>query len=350
MDIDLLSKMVKELILDKDEVALPGAGVFVAEVVPSTFSDKGYTINPPYRKLSFRQRENAEDTSLVDFYAESNKCSRADAEKVIRGFLSEMLDVLREKKTIIFPGLGRLRATRENNFFFVADEDLDIYPAGFGLSPISLKTHEETGEEVTAAVTGLADMLAEPVAGTSTSPAAAEPEKPAAEAPAEPVVPESPATAGPESAETEKAPEQEKPVAEIPAEPNLVVEPVGTPVAAEPEKSDTEAPVEPNTAVGPVGAPVAAEPEKPAAETPAEPEASWLPGTPVDMAESVADTSTISATAESAHKHKALKTMLIVIAAFAALLVLYVIFARLFPGLMDSLLYNQEQLEILRHE
>ena len=40
MDIDLLSKMVGELILDNDEVSLPGVGTFVAEVVPSTFSDK----------------------------------------------------------------------------------------------------------------------------------------------------------------------------------------------------------------------------------------------------------------------------------------------------------------------
>ena len=39
------------------------------------------------------------------------------------------------------PGLGRLRATRENAFFFVPDEDLDIFPEGVGLRPVSLKSH-----------------------------------------------------------------------------------------------------------------------------------------------------------------------------------------------------------------
>ena len=39
MDIDLLSKMVKEVILDRDKVVLPGLGTFVAEMVPATFSD-----------------------------------------------------------------------------------------------------------------------------------------------------------------------------------------------------------------------------------------------------------------------------------------------------------------------
>ena len=89
---------------------------------------------------------------LVDLYAKANGVSQADANRILTDFLAEMKEVLMVKKTIVFPGLGRLRATRENHFFFVADEDLDIYPAGFGLQPISLKTHEETQEEVAAAV------------------------------------------------------------------------------------------------------------------------------------------------------------------------------------------------------
>ena len=162
MDIDLLSKMVKELILDSDRVVLPGFGAFVAEIVPSTFSDKGYTINPPYRKLFFRMKPE-EDTRLIEFYASSNDVELAVANKVIRDFVEELKSVLFTRKTVVFPGLGRLRATKENTVFFVADEDLDIYPAGFGLEPLSLKTHQESAAEVTAAVEGLKQLLEEPV-------------------------------------------------------------------------------------------------------------------------------------------------------------------------------------------
>lgn len=163
MDIDLLSKMVKELILDNDRVALPGLGSFVAEVVPSTFSDKGYTINPPYRRLYFRSKPD-EGRELAEFYASTNKVEEDMAERIIKDFVSELKSVLHAKKTVVFPGLGRLRATKENNVFFVADEDLDIYPAGFGLEPISLKTHQETREEVSAALTDLKSILEEPKA------------------------------------------------------------------------------------------------------------------------------------------------------------------------------------------
>ncbi|MBO4755391.1 MAG: hypothetical protein J5519_01360, partial [Bacteroidales bacterium] len=180
MDIDLLAKMVKEVIMDHDSVTLPGVGCFVTEVVPASFTDKGYTIHPPYRRLFFSPKQ-GDDTLLVSLYARSNNISEEDATRILVEFLSEMKEVLKVRKTIVFPGLGRLRATRENHFFFVADEDLDIYPAGFGLESLSLKTHEETKEEVAEAVSNLADMLEAPApepvveeTGADASPAAEE--------------------------------------------------------------------------------------------------------------------------------------------------------------------------------
>ena len=152
--------MIKELILDNDRVVLPGLGCFVAEMVPATFSDKGYTINPPYRRLYFRAKPDTDDV-LMNFYAESNGLDRDVACRILGDFIAELRNIIFTKKLIVLPGLGRLRATKENNIFFIADEDLDIYPAGFGLEPISLKTHQESQQEVSAAVVGLRSLLEE---------------------------------------------------------------------------------------------------------------------------------------------------------------------------------------------
>ena len=159
MDIDLFSDIVKDLILDNDEVTLPGLGTFVPELMPSTFSDKGYTINPPYRRLSFRQRWREDDSLLADFYSRTNGIDKSQAAGIVGEFISGLKETLQSKKLVVLPGLGRLRATKENAFFFIADEDLDIYPYGFGLEPVSLKTHEETPEEVTAVVKELQEAL-----------------------------------------------------------------------------------------------------------------------------------------------------------------------------------------------
>ncbi|MBR0174754.1 MAG: hypothetical protein IJQ22_04540 [Bacteroidales bacterium] len=163
MDITLLSKMIGELLLDHEEVGLPGLGAFLAEMVPASFSDKGYTINPPYRRVTFLPSR-SEDDSLVELYSQSNGIDYDQAKAILQHFLEETKKDLLDKKLVVFPGLGRLRSTRQNNFFFITDEDLDIFPDGFGLPPVSLKNHVETKEEVQEKVEELVNLVEVPAA------------------------------------------------------------------------------------------------------------------------------------------------------------------------------------------
>ena len=225
MNIDLLSQMVYDLILEHDSLSLPGVGCFVAEIVPATFTDRGYTINPPYRKLSFRS-SGPSDTLLVDLYAASNNVSAEVARKVLVEFLAEMKTLLYAKKNVVFPGLGRLRATRENNIFFVADEGLDIFPEGFALEPLSLKARKETPEEISRSVEKLEGILngEEPVAQTVSE---------AEEAAIEVVADETP---------MDETPMDETPVDETPADETPVPEPIEPEILVQ-EKAEEKAPV-----------------------------------------------------------------------------------------------------------
>lgn len=180
MDIDLLAKMIRDVVLEKDEVALPGLGVFLAEFVPASFSDKGFTINPPYKRLTFRQEVNAGDDTLIRMYAEANNIGEDAAARIVNDFLSGLKDILMVRKSVVFPELGKLRATRENNFFFIADENLDIYPEGFGLEPVSLKTHQEAVSEVAETIAGLRSIL-EPETASGTDIASESETPPASE-------------------------------------------------------------------------------------------------------------------------------------------------------------------------
>lgn len=213
MDIDLFSEIVKDLILDNDEVTLPGLGTFVSEVVPSTFSDKGYTINPPYRKLSFRQRVSESDNTLVEFYSKVNGTDPSASRHILQDFIDGLRTTLQTRKVVVFPGLGRLRATKENTFFFIADEDLDIYPYGVGLEPVSLKTHEETPEEVSETVSALKEIIAGPAVSQEAKEEAKEVDEAASvedDAPAEEA----------EKPEEEVPVKEEIPAVEVPAAPS----------------------------------------------------------------------------------------------------------------------------------
>lgn len=140
MNIDILSGIIKRLILANSEVSLPGIGTFVTEDAPATFSDKGFTINPPYRKLLFRERIEMNNL-LAEAYSKENMVGIEESSAVMREFMEGLKAELETRKSIYLPGLGRLRATKENNFFFIADEDIDIFPDGFGLEAVSLKSH-----------------------------------------------------------------------------------------------------------------------------------------------------------------------------------------------------------------
>lgn len=181
MDVLLLSRMIKELVLENDRVSLPGLGVFVCEYVPASFSDKGFVINPPYKRIYFRSKKE-DDGLLVSFYAGKNGVDMAVAEKFVEDAVSDIRQELESKRSVEFPELGKLRSTKENTLFFVADRDLDIYPDGFGLVSVSLKSSESEDIPESVPVTPAA-----PAASATSVP----PEVPAA--PAVPVAPAAPA-------------------------------------------------------------------------------------------------------------------------------------------------------------
>ena len=327
MDIDLLSKMVKELILDNDRVVLPGLGSFVAEIVPSSFSDKGYTINPPYRRLYFRSKPD-QGGELAEFYASSNQVDLAVAEKIIADFVSELKAVLHSKKAVVFPGLGRLRATKENNVFFIADEDLDIYPAGFGLEPVSLKTHQETREEVSAAVVGLKSLLSETVQPEPLD-QPAETDQPAEAARPE----EEKAGAG------ENAPAIEP---EIDIVPEDTPEPESIPQSDMENVSDMEG--------------VSGVEEHSDIEDDSDNKTDNDPDVELKLdavPESDSDVSQTGQQPETSRKGSARKVLLVIVLVIMALAVLGLIalavVGRMYPEFLDPYLYTPEELEILNH-
>ncbi|MGN0194990.1 MAG: hypothetical protein ACI4AE_00865 [Candidatus Cryptobacteroides sp.] len=365
MDIDLLSKMVKELIMTNDEVFLPGVGSFVAEIVPASFSDKGFTINPPYRRLYFRQRGDQSNTLLVDFYSRlNNNLDKENARRIVVDFLKEMKAVLEERKLIVFPGLGRLRATKENNFFFVADEDLDIFPGGFGLERISLKSHEETPGEVSAAVAGLKELIAVPEPAAETEPVAETVTEDVAVTEAiadevEKTAIEAAASMETTAVQAEKIAEEAAGAAEAAAEP--VAETVAEAIEDSVENAVNEAVAVTETVADTVVEAVADSVENMATET-AEVIGALSEATENAASQDAAtgDTAEVETTEEQAEEavqkpkkpvwKKLLTIAGIVLLAMIALILVYAIAARIFPGLFDSLLYSPDELEIILAE
>lgn len=138
-DVDIFAACLKDLLLENDVVTVPGLGSFLTRLMPASFSDLGRTINPPYRKLSFRTAETGDASLFMAALAASLK-EGTDVEAWLKSFVAGFKEALDRTKRVELAGLGALRATAQNDYFFVASEDLDIYPEGMGLEPVTIKS------------------------------------------------------------------------------------------------------------------------------------------------------------------------------------------------------------------
>ena len=148
MEINLFSKCIKDLILENDRVDVPYLGTFSAEMMPASYSDRQTTIHPPYRKMSFHKGTVplSEGGLLLDKVVQETGVSLDQAGVELGWCLSRLSSELEGRKICKLPGLGVMRANARNEFFFVPDDDLDIWPDGIGFEPISIKISEKKEE------------------------------------------------------------------------------------------------------------------------------------------------------------------------------------------------------------
>lgn len=138
MDQKLFADIIKEVLVRDNIACLPGLGAFVTREVPAFFSHKGFVINPPYLKLDF-DPQIKDNTALVEFYSESNNISLSRAKAIVGEYVQCLASEMYAARFVELPGLGRLRVTRSNDVFFVADEELSIFPHYDCLEPVSLR-------------------------------------------------------------------------------------------------------------------------------------------------------------------------------------------------------------------
>ena len=354
-----MSRILKELVTDHDMVGLPGIGTFVTEVVPASFSDKGYTINPPYRRLSFVQGR-VEDKLLIDFYSESNEVDVEVAEAYITQFLHEMKQVLKERKIILLPGLGRLRATKENNFFFVPAEDLDIFPDGFALKPVSLKNIQREMEPVTIPVS-FADAVQSLMEKNKVEPQPEQVHEPEPQPLRElvPLDPEQVPYSGADIPLDPQAMQEPEPESEPEAQPQPEPEPEAQPeqqpepeqLKIEPAQPETE-PEQPEPEPEPQPEQTQAEPEQqPNPEPTPEPEQVQVDPEPTAEPEQQPQAEPEQAKPEPGQQTRPRRrwwiAVLVVVALLAVALGVFIILAHAAPDFIDSILYTPEELRII---
>ena len=139
MNAETLSGLIARLAVENGRVMLPQMGAFVVETAPASFSDKGFTLHPPYRKLIFRESQ-GDGTLLYDALSRQERISLMQAQAEVAAQVRQIIDELEEEGQAELPALGKFKKTVSGTILFVADEDLDVSGELMALDAVSLKT------------------------------------------------------------------------------------------------------------------------------------------------------------------------------------------------------------------
>ena len=317
MKLETLSGLIVQLVLENGRVMLPQLGAFMRETVPASFSDRGFTLLPPYRRLVFRESQ-GDGTLLCEALSRQARLTPQRAQAEIEACVQALREHLEEENQALIPGLGRLKRTASGGLLFVQDEDLDVSGELMALDAVSLKSQDRLAAAAF-------HMASEPVAPKSA---------PAPVAPVPEPVPVVPATEP------------------VPVAPAPMLEPESASASAS-EPEPAVAPVEPAPVSGPDSAPVdpasAYEPVAPAqtyVPKPAEPEPAPVAPAPPVMRDIPASG---EEEAEERHTSPWLVLLLVVLALVLLFVALFYAGVWFFPDTLDKFLYDEQQLELLKY-
>ncbi len=139
MDVFLLSRLLRELIIDNERVPVPGLGYLMTEPSPAIFSEDGLAILPPGRKISFKAEKMASGEMIWKYYAAESGIDEDTAKMELEAFMTQLIPMLKTKRVIDLQGIGRFRCTADGNVYFAAAEADNVFNSAFGFEPVTLR-------------------------------------------------------------------------------------------------------------------------------------------------------------------------------------------------------------------
>ena len=135
----MLSKLVKEGLIEQEKVVVSGLGTFYTLPVPATFSQDGKSIIPPSLKICFEYAPNCKDDFLATFYSQLNNVDSTIAKEEVESLLKELKSHLSSEGVIEIPEIGKINVNKNSIAQFTSADNGTLFSTVYGFEPISIK-------------------------------------------------------------------------------------------------------------------------------------------------------------------------------------------------------------------
>jgi len=123
------------LLYQHDCVVIPGFGGFIANYAPATINPVQHTFMPPSRQIMFNASLHHNDGLLATYIAKREGIGYDRAITIIANEVVVIQEELHSGKTILFEGIGSLKANPERAIVFTPRLAYNYLEEAYGLSP-----------------------------------------------------------------------------------------------------------------------------------------------------------------------------------------------------------------------
>lgn len=126
---------ISELLSEHDCVIIPGLGGFIGSYLPAQIHPVYHTFQPPSKKFLFNINLRQNDGLLANRISQVEQLPFQEANERIRKFVEEGSKILKTRKHLIIPNVGKLFMGKEGNLIFEQDLRSNLLIESYGLQP-----------------------------------------------------------------------------------------------------------------------------------------------------------------------------------------------------------------------
>lgn len=153
MNVELLSKVFREVIMRYGELILPFMGSVELIDVPANFSEDGMVVCPPSKRLSFNNFNLNSNNNLAEVYSSFANLPLLEARAEVAGQVEQIRKLLAEKGSFSIDGFATLSYSASNGYSVEADPSFELSTDTYGLDKIEFERQQR----------GVAEPVQEPV-------------------------------------------------------------------------------------------------------------------------------------------------------------------------------------------
>lgn len=149
-----ITALIKEILLHKDFIIVPGLGGFVCEYKSAKISSDKKTIAPPSKTIIFKNKLAHDDGELNNYIQKTQKVDKKNAQQIIEKFVEETKTKLEGFNEVEIEGIGTLYMDSNKDFHLRLNIRDNLLLNSYGMTKVNVHPLEKEPVENNTTING----------------------------------------------------------------------------------------------------------------------------------------------------------------------------------------------------